>query len=1663
MKEGYFFKTCNNKYIPINRSEPIFMQTIMDLTQVSYSYPICLDHIIKRDNIIELIEEEFITCNTILLNADSESGKTIMMREYCEVNPMTSISIFVDFTNNLGYDLENIKMDLCNQINWILKEKELSLDELNKANLNSLIFSLNRYSKNNNKKYTFVIDGLENAPKEKEKVVENILQEIFPLHQQSFNFLITDNLEGLINKILLEKKNTYKEIRLPGMTLDETKAMFEKTSISKTHIEEIRKLTKGKPGLIRNFKRLLDNGADVEKLLNDPDTLPDFFNLEWEEIKYNELLVNVLSIIVFDQRQHSTNSISKVLNIEEGLVRQVVKSSSVIYQKNNDLELYSRQFRNFLKNKLDFKRNEVINSAISQILEHESYDTQMQLLPEYYLESNRYQEFLSLIDTEEHYAIIEKNQSMAQLSRLTEMGYNTSQELGEYNKSFRFSIQNSIILQNYQSRVWHSEISTLIAINDFEKAIVLANRNGLIEDRLHMLAIIAKEMTEKGYLVEKTLKNQIETLYEQLDVFNEEKVIDIASQLIYTNVELAIELIEKSVGIRKGENAFDYAVAKVSLSAMDGKNLQENDEFEKIKEKVKDPSLKKFFEEFYLFVKNQSSVEILSSIDKFESQTDRITILSNWCVMNKSVNDGIEIVKKTFEIINMTSKYSPNAGVYHKLSKQLPYIDSIKDLEDLIKLFESQDANIEKSGPRIEYIQMKINIIHGLKKIESSQLSEKIEELYIYISDLKEITLKSEGMALIYSMVERLKLDNNLHEYEVVESLIRMELEDCVNQIISESANQFEELRLVINSLSEIDPQYILKVIGSMNTVVNRERSYYEFLISISGSFINYVNKDYVVEAFENIKFNNDYLCEGLLEVVKKINETTLIDDDFMSVYGNILEFIPFVEELEIKCMIYCHLYGIFSRAPRFTYLKDKYMSELISGWEEIDIGWRRVDIGFKISTMLSNISMEDARKFVEKVEECRETLNFYDSNFSSSYVYLLRLLIKTYNTLVEFDENEVSDYQLIKELIDAIPSRGERAILWSEIALIFFQKENYKLASEITRDHVYGNIEKISDLDRRYKYHVVSITAPSMYYWHKNLTLEMLEKINYDFRELALHNIANYIFTKHSVLEPYDNDFDKGFVIKYEELLDLCEIISYVKHDSSATLKIVDVLESLDHRKSRLTKQQVSDIKSRIREIIEKNFPMENHILHEGYKVVCLSYLYKSGHDKARPNDWKELIQRANDIPNLSDRIFTKIEIASNIPTKQLEILENLIDEIENDINDVNMILDKVSKYEHLAKSLVLKKKNNTKQYLKNAMQLTINNENEYGNSYAEIRKSIIDLSYRVDSKFAESLVSLTDDDPVRQKMKEEMNEELSINELKTEMINEKNNHKLKDSYPQYSYASWKLLASLNANRIKPLSIKSSMNYLNIASKMPLTKSYPIYSWIISNARVKNTAKTDLMFLRDLFKYMTVVSKFSLSLNAKGKILLNDFNENFRKENELGVLIRSGERDIAIEYICKWFEEEVEDYLLICDPYFGPNELEIINELDKVKSDIDFTVFTSKKHQKQEQLDNALEEVYFDHWKYKVSEQLPPSIKIIAMGTRKNNETPLHDRWLISKHSGLRLGTSLNSMGFHKDSEISKVGNETTIMINNQLNGYLSGKEKEHKGDRLLYNIFTL
>ena len=89
-------------------------------------------------------------------------------------------------------------------------------------------------------------------------------------------------------------------------------------------------------------------------------------------------------------------------------------------------------------------------------------------------------------------------------------------------------MQKSVIAELEGAEVWRSKIQALMALNDYAGAMDLAQSMLLKEDRLHLLAVIAKSRREHGQSAETELLQQIRTLYNQIDPVASESVPSIS-------------------------------------------------------------------------------------------------------------------------------------------------------------------------------------------------------------------------------------------------------------------------------------------------------------------------------------------------------------------------------------------------------------------------------------------------------------------------------------------------------------------------------------------------------------------------------------------------------------------------------------------------------------------------------------------------------------------------------------------------------------------------------------------------------------------------------------------------------------------------------------------------------------------------------------------------------------------------------------------------------------------------------------------------------------------------------------------------------------------------------------------------------------------------------
>lgn len=96
-------------------------------------------------------------------------------------------------------------------------------------------------------------------------------------------------------------------------------------------------------------------------------------------------------------------------------------------------------------------------------------------------------------------------------------------------------------------------------------------------------------------------------------------------------------------------------------------------------------------------------------------------------------------------------------------------------------------------------------------------------------------------------------------------------------------------------------------------------------------------------------------------------------------------------------------------------------------------------------------------------------------------------------------------------------------------------------------------------------------------------------------------------------------------------------------------------------------------------------------------------------------------------------------------------------------------------------------------------------------------------------------------------------------------------------------------------------------------------------------------------------------------------------------------------------------------------------------------------------------------------HWRLNISENAPPDTEIIVVGTHSNGQLPIHDWWIVTNKSGIRIGTSINSLGKTRDSEIGILSTDEATNRELDIDEYISRNKKEHNGDKLKYSIFTL
>ena len=530
--------------------------------------------------------------------------------------------------------------------------------------------------------------------------------------------------------------------------------------------------------------------------------------------------------------------------------------------------------------------------------------------------------------------------------------------------------------------------------------------------------------------------------------------------------------------------------------------------------------------------------------------------------------------------------------------------------------------------------------------------------------------------------------------------------------------------------------------------------------------------------------------------------------------------------------------------------------------------------------------------------------------------------------------------------------------------------------------------------------------------------------------------------------------------MITHKDAVDVAELANEISQDGLVYRLIVALADTLLARRSnRFTPQQKADLTQRIEQLISCKFPDKDNISHPGYAIASEAHLMRI--KRARGKAWRNLVERAQSIPNKSDLAFVLATIGKALPDRETKLRNTVFQQAIQVCETIPCNYDRISRLNDLAEMMSRKSRKLAQKCLSDAIGGLKSAED---GTRVGFFRDLIDTAFKIDEEFAASLVSITDDDPARAIAQHEMKSRLDTLRTRQAIMDgpipwDRN----EPDKPDLPRSSWLALGSLNAGRAHPSALEQLRPALRAASGYALSDAFPILAWVIENVvRKYSGSRQSRATIRSIFEGAVRATELAEIAGSSVSVAVRrDILRASDQTSDASVEVGVGERDQGLEFLSRWLEQLASERIYICDQYFGPSELDLLKLVQSVVPEKEIVVLTSRYHHTKCEI-GSLREAYRAGWQ-KISDQSPPIAEIVVVGTEGSGKSPIHDRSILTEQSGVSIGTSWNSLGVSQKSTIRVL---PPMEASNQFDSvaqFALERRREHGGERLLYDTITL
>ncbi|HVI59841.1 MAG TPA: ATP-binding protein [Luteimonas sp.] len=1601
--------------------------------------------LVEREHILDtLFKIPTQSAPVVFLEGDSGSGTTTLLQQLARRFAADTFGIFLRPSSRFSYGVDYVRQVLAEQFSAHLGLSANLPNVVDEAQFRALLFAL-RKARERRSTY-IVVDGLHQVPEDDDRIVASIFADVLPIGIDSFRFIICGRQEALSRHL---RTVTSKGYQIADFALPETARLLAGAIRNDRDVERVHKLCKGLPGRIAVVRRLLDSGSSLESILAaEPSEYLQFIEMEVRSVDAltpaQQLAVAAIAFAKHPVTLETLLAISGIDLDELGIISDLCSFVSMPTNA-TPAEIQSETHRRWLERRLKDFRDDVHDRYIEHLTANPDTADAIEFLPAYMLAQHKQQALIDAISPNHYEKLFGATRSVGALRARAQLGARAAEELKLARELFQFSLQRSIFSDLYFAEDYQGEVSALIALGRAENALDIASQAATNEARLRMLAAYARGTQETEGNVDPKIREHLRELAESIEAFDNSEVVDgIAEDLAFFDPELAIDLLDKPLTSEDSEYSRNLALARLGISSA----VQGSDNKAKILEKTSGRLTDEKLRSIIGLVADiaDGAVESVIAVAGPMPIGKRIHFLRSVTATQKGGVAHASLLDYALDQLIESAVYVPKIKDFADLTVGIESAtEDLVRLGGMLQRIDAQLGLVDSSGATADYIRVQLNLALAERRLDSSRAANRVLDAYYAIYDIGPVEVRVECAALMLGYLHEIDQDGRLEEEHGLRDVLSAELTNGLTHLLAKTADHFEMVKGAVVAISRFDARSAMEIALRLNTRSSRDAA----LTLIAKTLVAYERSDRLETTYQEVLAALS--CDRLRVQCAAASIKALTGS--RDVVGWVSALGQYCSSLRPSGKVGQIAVDL---APHFARAKIEIPGHLIAliraCAECSNDPIRRVELLFALSRCLASTDHAAASSIFDDAVALKKALPISSYGSSTTVRACLSLLLRAFKGLIKFDELTSDHLARFGRLCDVFKSPLVRIAFMSDLAVKAWCAGKLDKCRSIIEDYVQPGLDSIDSGAARKRSNIEAF--PAIYLSRGAIAFRMLDDVDVVRRDEVLQDVAHVALRKVSPGDYWVGDEDAVQIGRIEADC-VCEILQEIQTDQYFYAVLVSLTQALNSRLSRqkITKQLRADIGSRLLELAEGKLPDKANITHDGYKIVsrarCATLM------DVRPAQWRDLVEQAKSIPCLSDSVLIRLEIVQCMPERLGAERKAILNEVRDQINEIPSAYDRfwrINLFAEVAKNVDLA---SSKSALQDAFRVTF--ELEDPASGESCRRRVLDIAELIDPKFSDSLVESLDDDPARIAAKAEAEQHAEISRAGRRLASDKTSSEKGDlSNKVLPAAAWKHVGSLVSGKSAPAPPQDLERYIKAASEWDLNDAYPVLSMYLENIGQRLMRATDIAAkLVPVAEAILLSSELAVGLLSR--VAIRSQASVFQSIAETGgIVVGRGERAEAFAYLRGWLRNlNPDEHIIVCDPYFSVEDLDVIRLISAEARPSLITVLGSKR-----KLGGLLQNELDLAWRSE-SGQDPSPTTIVILGDEIDGESPVHDRWIVTGMTGLKLGTSFNGLG-NKLADISVIDDGLRTEVFNALKPFVE-QQRLVMGSRVKYSVLTL